>query len=623
MKKGKAATLSILLGSLILLILTFSLNTHADTFTDRGTLARKALEYMIQWNNETASTRSSYMGASQCAAFSRYIFYHLYGYTDGIGNSGTGAENNNTVITRTFQTVDQVASFIRTNAAPGDAVRVTGVSTHIVHLLNITSSNKMVICESNIGGISSNRAWYINESVYEFMHYGAGWSSGSVEVKIIHSNNNHLTSSNFDDSLLGSKAAYTDLKAAEWNNTWSSFQIPSEIYSDTYPPEISNARITNLDKNGYTVTCNVSDDTGVTRVTFPTWTDANWQDDIVWQDGAISNGVATFRVNISDHGNQTGDYLTYIYAYDAAGNVSQETNSTRLRVYVDGVAPIVSNVRVVDSSKNGYTVQCDVSDDVGVVRVAFPTWTNADWQDDIIWQDGSVSNGVATFRVNISDHGNQLGEYLTYIYAYDAAGNVSEENDSVRIHVYLEDVAPTISNVRVTDVTEVGYTVSCDVNDNVGVTRVAFPTWTLSDWQDDILWLDGEISDGVATFHVNISDHGNQTGRYCTYIYAYDALGNVSEENDNTRVKVDVGILENPELPDPDFILPINLTSIDEEAFMGIDAEVVLVPESCISIGARAFADCPNLRYVIVPDLDAIDVAADALEGTDAMFVEP
>ena len=221
------------------------------------------------------------------------------------------------------------------------------------------------------------------------------------------------------------------------------YEYPVPLNNDTEPPTISNVRVTNLTKAGYTVTCNVSDNVGVTRVAFPTWTDTDWQDDIVWQDGTVTNGTATFRVNISDHGNQHGKYLTYIYAYDAAGNVSAETDSVHLYVYVEDIAPVVSNARVIDITDDGYTVTCDVSDNIGVTRVAFPTWTDTDWQDDIVWQDGTVTNGTATFRVNISDHGNQRGKYLTYIYAYDACGNVSEETDAVRLYVHL---APVIHN---------------------------------------------------------------------------------------------------------------------------------------------------------------------------------
>ena len=89
---------------------------------------------------------------------------------------------------------------------------------------------------------------------------------------------------------------------------------------DSTPPSISNVKVSNVTLNGYTVTCNVSDNVGVTKVEFPTWTDKNGQDDLIWHQGSVSNGVATFNVKSSDHKNEKGTYITHIYAWDAAGN---------------------------------------------------------------------------------------------------------------------------------------------------------------------------------------------------------------------------------------------------------------------------------------------------------------
>ena len=47
--------------------------------------------------------------------------------------------------------------------------------------------------------------------------------------------------------------------------------------------------------------------------------------------------------------------------------------------------------------------------------------------------------------------------------------------------------------------------------------------------------------------------------------------------------------------------LPTGLLVIEDEAFMGINASVVEVPEGVISIGNAAFADCANLSIVIIP----------------------
>lgn len=92
---------------------------------------------------------------------------------------------------------------------------------------------------------------------------------------------------------------------------------------DTTPPKLTNAQITDLNDDGFTVTCQVSDaDSGIASVLFPTWTDANGQDDLIWHQATISGNTASYRVSYSQHNNELGTYTVHAYAYDGAGNVS-------------------------------------------------------------------------------------------------------------------------------------------------------------------------------------------------------------------------------------------------------------------------------------------------------------
>lgn len=56
--------------------------------------------------------------------------------------------------------------------------------------------------------------------------------------------------------------------------------------------------------------------------------------------------------------------------------------------------------------------------------------------------------------------------------------------------------------------------------------------------------------------------------------------------------------------------LPTSLNAVEEEAFTGGSFVYVNVPSSTVSIGPRAFADCPNLRYVFIHDGLDIDPSA-------------
>ena len=195
------------------------------------------------------------------------------------------------------------------------------------------------------------------------------------------------------------------------------------VDADPIAPAVTNVKITEVSPNGYRVTCDVSDNMGVAAVKFPTWTEADGQDDLIWHVGTVSKGTATFYVKVSDHKNETGNYITHIYAYDEAGNSTCVPTSAT--VPADTQAPTISDVEITEVTADGYRVTCKISDNVGVTAVKFPTWTEADGQDDLIWHVGTVSNGTATFYVKVSDHKTRFGQYITHIYAYDAQDNYS------------------------------------------------------------------------------------------------------------------------------------------------------------------------------------------------------
>lgn len=67
-------------------------------------------------------------------------------------------------------------------------------------------------------------------------------------------------------------------------------------------------------------------------------------------------------------------------------------------------------------------------------------------------------------------------------------------------------------------------------------------------------------------------------------------------------------------LHDPDMNMPTGLTVLEEESFMGIAARCILLPDSLKTIKSRAFADCPNLRQVYIPDT-VTSMAPDAFAG--------
>ena len=67
--------------------------------------------------------------------------------------------------------------------------------------------------------------------------------------------------------------------------------------------------------------------------------------------------------------------------------------------------------------------------------------------------------------------------------------------------------------------------------------------------------------------------------------------------------------------------LPAGLTEIEEEAFAGLACEAVIIPEGCVSIGSRAFAECERLIYIRIP-VSVVTIAEDAFEGCPDVTVD-
>ena len=299
-------------------------------------------------------------------------------------------------------------------------------------------------------------------------------------------------------------------------------------YEKNEAPVISNAKITNVSRSGYTVTCTVTDDNAVDRVLMPTWSENNGQDDLIWYTANRTGNTYTIEVDMMNHNYDTGKINTDIYAYDDEGEYSKLELDTKIE---ENQAPVISDVKIINVTSDEYTVICKVTDDLEVVRVQMPTWIVNNGQDDIVWHEAELKNGVATFTVNRKDHNFEYGDYITHIYAYDREGL---KGFSICGTVNLKEpdintsTKPIIKNVKISNINDSGYTVNCTVLSNNKITEVLFPTWTYKNEQDDLIWGVGQKLENEYTFRVNRSDHNYEFGTYVTHIYAYDEKGAVN-----------------------------------------------------------------------------------------------
>lgn len=124
-------------------------------------------------------------------------------------------------------------------------------------------------------------------------------------------------------------------------------------------------------------------------------------------------------------------YKFVLFAIVGGHEYKDITRSFTTKGNSDKTAPVISDVSVYDVSETGYKVRCKATDNVGVVKVQFPTWTVYQGQDDIQhewWENSKAAgkkdaSGYYVFEVKASEHNGELGDYITHIYAYDRADN--------------------------------------------------------------------------------------------------------------------------------------------------------------------------------------------------------
>lgn len=394
-----------------------------------------------------------------CCAFARFNFYYMFG-----------------IDTYDFRDCTQVSL---NNAKVGDFVKFNMGSYNHYGIFLYARDGKVFIYDANGTG-STNR-----------VAYGNGITTSKINA--IYRANNY-------DAVNGS--------------------------DDIEKPVISNVQITDVNKDGYTVTCTVTDNVGIDRVEFPSWFNVPGE---TYTDikGELNGNTASCRINVNDLGGREGTYITYINAYDKNGNIG----SYRFEIGIDRSDPEISNVQITERTADGYTITCNVTDPSGIDRVMFPSWLNEDGQTDK-WYQGTLNGNTATFHVDINDLAGKEGMYFTDIVAYDKYDNLSKH----RVEVFVDRTAPEISNVKISDVNSEGYTVSCDVKDNDAVDNVKFPSW-FNGLGETETWFVGKLENGHASYRINVKDLGGKEGTYITYIRAYDKSGNIGSHRLDVYIK--------------------------------------------------------------------------------------
>ena len=133
----------------------------------------------------------------------------------------------------------------------------------------------------------------------------------------------------------------------------------------------------------------------------------------------------------------------------------------------------------------------------------------------------------------------------------------------------------------------------------------------------------GSIStriDGAASF---VMPQGLKKGTYTLKICSEQKNADLQSDYSSDYQCIRLTVSGGTSVDQSEITLPSDIQCIDPEAFEGIAARIVVIPNGCESIGSRAFAGCPNLRLVFIPASvdNEEDIAADAFVGCERVYL--
>ena len=270
---------------------------------------------------------------------------------------------------------------------------------------------------------------------------------------------------------------------------------------------------------------------GLKEVLVPTWSDKNWQDDLVWHK-AVRQSDGSYRATIkaSDHKNEDGKYNVHVYYVDQADkrNYITETTTEVHHVKPSGTLTIENNN--VETGTFDAVIRNIVAPN-GLKEVLVPTWSDKNWQDDLVWHKAvRQSDGSYRATIKASDHKNEDGKYNVHVYYVDQTNQrnyITETTTEVR-QARRSGTILIQNNNKDTGTFDV---IIKDVYNPKGVRTVQVPTWSDKDGQDDIRWYEAtRQANGDYKVSVKASDHKNSTGKYHIHLYYI--------QNDGSRVGV-------------------------------------------------------------------------------------
>lgn len=277
-----------------------------------------------------------------------------------------------------------------------------------------------------------------------------------------------------------------------------------------------------LDETHIKIKGRLNETAGVREVYFPTWRIENNQEDLNWWKGERNGTEISVIIDMGAYEYRPGDYMTHIYVVDANGCIQ----AAEVPFQYKGKESHPTSKADIFQDNSGYRVTYKNLDSNRIAYVDFPTWTESDGQDDLIWYRAKRGEDhTFLYDVRRENHGNETGNYYTDIYAHYIDGTIVTD----RLKVTLEESLGRVHSASI-EINE-------DGNNFIVATQISpkkyyvvdYAVWTEANGQDDIIWRRSMISQDDHYFLIGKrSEHNNELDIYHIHAYIKNAEGKTS-----------------------------------------------------------------------------------------------
>ena len=295
---------------------------------------------------------------------------------------------------------------------------------------------------------------------------------------------------------------------------------------DVPKPSCSGLKVDSVSGSSgkWTVTISgIKSNNGISSVTVPVWTEDGGQDDIVWYNASKnSNGDYVVSVDAANHGFGYGTYNFHAYVTDQRGIMSFLAKTTAN--YMPESFALSARI----SGSNLAMSAANIPNAGSFSKVQFVVWSETNGQDDIIWNNASITQSTRSASLTVSlNNYKGYGKYQVHLYGVNRSGSLKFLGKTT-----VDLPKPTCGSVSVKNFSLKNGTwqvVVSGINSALGIKSVTIPVWSEAGGQDDIIWYNAtRNSSGEYVAAVDVANHGNGTGIYNVHAYVTAPNGEMS-----------------------------------------------------------------------------------------------